>query len=285
MKIGKSVWAAGAAAISISLFSVGCDSGSSSVSNQPEKKPTTGFVRSSVLLGKVGVLSKAAAISMKKVLFTAISSANDTLRDSSTSLSGSEQITLQKLFSLKALRTWVVSAKSYDQKDSVIHSGSSNAFTVKPGDTADVSLNLTSRFTMYQASFTALPDSISATGTGTSKDKLNLNRLVLKVDGTIKYDSTLASGYFSANQVVNLYFDYVTPGSHTVTLEAYGVLHSFTGMLYTGNSTVNVAAGIDATQSVTLGWVGPSTGTGRLTVVLGRVGKVIVNGTLPGTVF
>lgn len=86
---------------------------------------------------------------------------------------------------------------------------------------------------------------------GTGKDKLNVNRVVLLVDGVIKADSVLASGFLSANQSVNVFWDYITPGNHTVTLEAYGTLHAFTG---------------------------------KLTVTLGKVGKVIVNGALPGIV-
>jgi hypothetical protein len=166
----------------------------------------------------------------------------------------------------------------------VIHSGSSASFFVKPADTADVTLNLASRFAMYEARFNSLPDSISSSVSGTGKDKLNLNRVVLLVDGVVKADSALASGYFSPNQNVNVFWDYITPGNHTVTLEAYGALHAFTGKLYSGSANFTVTAGADDTRSVTLNWVGPTTGTGKLTVTLGKVGKVIVNGALPGTV-
>jgi hypothetical protein len=137
---------------------------------------------------------------------------------------------------------------------------------------------------MYQANFNTLPDSIASSTSGTGKDKLNLNRMVLKVDGVIKGDSLLASTFFAGGANVSLYFDYITPGSHTVTLEAYGSLHTYSGMLYSGSSTFSVSAGNDDTRSVTLNWVGPTTGTGKLTVTLGKVGKVIVNGSVPGTV-
>lgn len=249
------------------------------------KRPASGMegaVRSTVVLGKVGVLSKTAAINLQKVRFTLVSSAGDTVRDSSA-VSGNAQVTLNRVFTLKPLRTWVLSAKSYDAKDSVVHSGSTASFQVNPGDTAEVSLPLTSRFTMYQASFLSLPDSIASSVAGTNKDKLNLNRVVLKVDGVVKADSVVA-GWFAANQAVNLYFDYITPGAHDVTLEAYGVLHDYTGVLYSGTASFNVSAGVDETRAVTLSWVGPTTGAGKLTVVLGRVGQVVVNGTLPGTV-
>ncbi|MDB5102997.1 MAG: hypothetical protein JWP91_686 [Fibrobacteres bacterium] len=251
----------------------------------PDDKEMNATVKSTVVLGKVGVLSKGSTINLTKLVLTAVSSATppDTVRDTST-VSGSAQVTVLRVLTLAPLRNWVVSAKSLDSKDSVIHSGSSSSFFVKPADTADVSLNLTSRFAMYEARFNSLPDSISSSVSGTGKDKLNLNRVVLKVDGVIKADSLLASGYFSANQSVNVFWDYITPGSHTVTLEAYGTLHTYSGKLYSGASTFTVTAGSDDTRSVNLDWVGPTTGTGKLTVTLGKVGKVVVNGALPGTV-
>jgi hypothetical protein len=245
-----------------------------------------GVVKSTVVLGKVGALGKSATINLQKLILTAVSTATpaDTLRDTST-VSGNAQVTVQKTLVLAPLRNWTVSAKTLDAKDSVIHQGASSSFYVKPADTVDVSLNLTSRFTMYQANFNALPDSIASTAANTGKAKLNLNRLVLKVDGVIKTDSLLASGYFTGGQSINVYFDYVTPGTHTVTLEAYGVLNDFSGLLYSGVSTVTVAAGIDDTRSVSLAWMGPTTGTGNLMVIIGKVGKVTLNGGLPGSVF
>jgi hypothetical protein len=242
-------------------------------------------VQSTVVLGKVGVLSKASTINLSKLILTAVSTATppDTVHDTSI-VSGNAQVVVTRNLTLVPLRNWVVSAKSLDAKDSVVHSGSSASFFVKPADTAAVTLNLTSRFAMYEARFNSLPDSISSSASNTGKDKLNVNRVVLLVDGVIKADSVLASGYFSANQSVNVFWDYITPGSHTVTLEAYGVLHTFSGKLYSGASTFTVTAGSDDTRSVTLNWVGPTTGTGKLTVTLGKVGKVIVNGALPGTV-
>jgi hypothetical protein len=243
-----------------------------------------GAVKATLLLGKVGVLSKSSAISLQKLILTAVSSATppDTVRDTAA-VSGNDAVTVLRTLTLKPLRNWTVSAVTKDAKDSVIHAGGTAAFFVKPADTAAVSLNLASRFAMYQANFNTLPDSIASTVPGTGKDKLNLNRVVLKVDGIVRGDST-ASGYFAAGANVSLYFDYVSPGSHTVTLEAYGALHSYSGILYSGSSTFSVLSGNDDTRAVTLDWVGPTTGTGKLTVTLGKVGKVIVNGTMPGSV-
>lgn len=244
-----------------------------------------GAVHATLLLGKVGALSKASTIDLRKLILEAVSSATpaDTVKDTAT-VSGNSAVTVLRTLTLKPLRNWTVSAKTLDAQDSVVHQGTTAPFFVKPADTSAVSLNLTSRFAMYQANFNTLPDSISSTASGTGKDKLNLNRMVLKVDGVVKSDSLLASGYFAGGANVSLYFDYITPGSHTVTLEAYGALHTYSGLLYSGSSTFSVSAGNDDTRSVTLNWVGPTTGTGKLTVTLGKVGKVIVNGSVSGAV-
>lgn len=244
-----------------------------------------GAVKATLLLGKVGALSKSSAIDLRKLILQAVSSAvpADTVRDTAL-VSGNDAVTVLRTLTLKPLRNWTVTAKTLDAKDSVIHSGSTSPFFVKPADTAAVSLNLASRYAMYQANFNTLPDSIASTASGTGKDKLNLNRMVLKVDGVIRADSALASGYFAGGANVSLYFDYITPGTHTVTLEAYGALHTYAGMLYTGSTSFTVSAGNDETRSVALNWAGPTTGTGKLTVTLGKVGKVVLNGSVPGAV-
>jgi hypothetical protein len=276
---------AAAAAAAISLSACGTSPQSVAVENPPAGGEQNATVKSTIVLGKVGVLSKASSISLQKLILTAVSSATpaDTVRDTAL-VSGNSQVTVLRVLTLAPLRNWTVSAKSLDAKDSVIHQGASASFFVKPADTAEVSLNLASRFSMYEARFNSLPDSISSSVSGTGKDKLNLNRVTLLVDGVVKADSVLASAFFSGNQNVTVFWDYITPGSHTLTLEAYGVLHNYTGKLYSGSSTFTSTAGTDDTRSVTLNWVGPTTGTGKLTVTLGKVGKVTINGALPGTV-
>ncbi len=268
-------------------FLAHCGKAPNSVADrQTDQAPENAVVKSSVVLGKVGALSKTSTINLAKLIVTAVSSATppDTVRDTSL-VSGNAQVSVVRALTLPPLRNWVITAKSLDSKDSVVHTGSSSPFFVKPADTAFVSLNLASRFAMYEAHFNTLPDSISSSVSGTGKDKLNLNRVVLLVDGVIKADSVLAAGsYFAANQTVNIYWDYITPGSHTVTLEAYGVLHTYAGKLYSGAATYSVSAGTDDTRSLSLAWVGPTTGTGKLTVTLGKVGKATVNGALPGSV-
>ncbi len=235
-----------------------------------------------VILGKVGALGKTNTINLAKLIVTGTSSATppDSFKDTTT-VSGNSQVTVTRNYTLKPLRSWTLSAKTVDAKDSIIHSGSTASFYVKPADTASISLNLASRFAMYQANFNSLPDSISA-ATGTGKAAIKIKRVVMKVDGAIRADSSAAT-QFAGGQSVSLFFDYVGIGSHGVVLEAYGDLGLYSGLLYTGTTTFSVSAGTDDTKAVTLGWAGPDTGTGKLSVVIGKVGKVTINGTLPGT--
>ena len=261
-----------------------CGSSPASDSGNGSDKQQLGVLKSSVVLGKVGALSKVAAINLSKLIITGISGSTppDTIRDTST-VSGNAQITVSKTFTLKPLRNWTLTAKTLDVKDSMIHTGSTAPFYVKPADTVEVSLNLTSRFAMYEARFNSLPDSVSSGTAGTGKDAVKIKRVVLKVDNVIRADSSVATSY-SGGQTVIIYFDYISPGVHNATLEAYGTLNTFNGLLYSGSTSIDVASGSDDTKSITLNWQGPNTGTGKITVTLGKVGKVTINGALPGTI-
>ena len=237
-----------------------------------------------VLLGKVGALAKTSTINLSKLIITGVSAGTppDTIKDT-IAVSGNTAVTVTKAYTLKPLRNWTLTAKTLDAKDSVVHTGSTASFYVKPADTAVVSLNLASRFAMYQANFNSLPDSVSSSSS-TGKDAVKIKRVLMKLDGAIKADSVSAT-QFAGGQTVAVFFDYVTIGSHAVVLEAYGDLNLTTNaLLYSGTTTFTVSAGTDDTKAVVLGWVGPTTGSGKLSVTLGKVGKVTINGTLPGTI-
>ena len=240
------------------------------------------------------VLAKTTTISLSKLIVVLTSSALDTIRDTITtstspalSATSTTAQTVAKNYTLKPLRTWKVVATTKDSKDSVIHRDSATTPTLNVADTANISLSLSSRFSMYEAQFLSIPDSISSSTSGTTKQVLHLNRLVLIVDGVTKVDSTVAPGpYFTALATAVLSYDYVTVGSHTIQLLAYGPMYSWNvaNPLYSGSVVINSTAGVDATQPLTLSWVGPTTGTGSLSATVGKVGKVTVTGTLPGTV-
>jgi hypothetical protein len=268
--------------LTMAMLLTGCGSSPSSGDEASNQQP--GRLVSTVVLGKVGALGKSGAINLSKLIITGISTTTppDTVRDTSA-VTGNSQVTVSRTFTLKPLRNWILTAKTLDIKDSLIHTGSTSAFFVKPADTVEVSLNLTSRFAMYEARFNSLPDSISSGVVGTGKDAVKIKRVVLKVDGAIRADSSVTTSY-AGGQTVVIYYDYISPGAHTALLEAYGTLNTFNGLLYSGTSSINVSAGADDTKSITLSWQGPTTGTSKINVTLGKVGKVTINGALPGSI-
>lgn len=251
----------------------------------------TAPVKATVALGKVGVLSKTSAITpitpitLRRLILTAVSSATpaDTVRDTST-VAGSGALTVQRVLKVKPRLAWTLRASTFDQRDSIIHRGESRPFAVEPADTAEVSLDLASRFATYQARFADLPDSVGAEGDG-GRIGIGCDRLVLRIDGAVMADTALAPGnFFRGGQSVHLDYDYVTPGAHSVTLEAYGRIgqsglsDAYRGLLFSGSADFNSAAGEDGSRPVILKWAGPDTGGSETTLILGRIGKVVLVG-------
>jgi photosystem II stability/assembly factor-like uncharacterized protein len=244
------------------------------------------YVNVSLRVDGVNSLTKTSTISLSKLIVAFTSSVNDTIRDTITSstspalsATSTSTQTIAKNYTLKALRTWKLVATVKDSRDSVIHRDSSTTSVLMEADTAHISLNLSSRFAMYQANF-IIPDSIASATGGSAKDALHINRLVLKIDGVTRKDSSKT--YFTGTS--SLAYDYVTNGSHIIQMLAYGHLHYWdtTQALYSGSDTLNVGAGHDSTTSFNMTWVGPTTGTGAITVTLGRAGKLNITGALPG---
>jgi len=237
------------------------------------------------------VLPKASAISLSRLIFVLNSSEKDTIRDTLTSsTTPSLNVTstvpqeLERLFILNPLRSWKVVATVKDAKDSVIHKDSATTEVLYAGDKVQVNLSLSSRYTEYVATLNS-PDSISSATPGTVKQVLHLNRLILSVDGVIKVDSfATPSPYFTPLGTVILPYDYLTAGSHTIKLSAYGPMGSWdvSNPLFSGATTINVGAGADSATPFILYWVGPTSGTGSISVTIGKIGKVIVNTTIPG---
>lgn len=231
-------------------------------------------------------LSKSNLISLNKLIIVMTSNATppDTVRD--TILAGSQgfsatattQQTVNKNYTLKGLRTWTVNATVKDTKDSVVHTGSTVATAYqKVADSLAVSLSLNSRFTMYEAKFNSLPDSITSS-TGPSKQKVNFKRLILFVDGVIRADSIHPTFFSAGNQ--SLFYDYVSAGSHAIRLVAMGTTGTtFNDTLYSGVTTIVSTAGVDSTVGLSLTWRGPNTGVEKLSVTIGKVGKTLVDGT------
>lgn len=261
-------------------------------------KTTLGPTGSIGALPKIGSLQKTSVISLSKLIIQITSSAADTVRDTilaggGLSATSSTAQTINKNYDLKSLRTWKLVAKTLDNNDSLIHKDSATTSQLNPADTAVITFSMNAKYSMYEAKFLTIPGLISSSAAGTGTDSLHLKRLVFKLDGSTVIDSTNPSGYFTPGSTITLPYDYVTASvagiNHTVQLLAYtgpGGLHFWDSSLplYNGSIVINTTSGVDLAQPVTLNWVGPTTGTGKLSITIGKVGKVTVNGTLPGTV-
>jgi hypothetical protein len=244
-----------------------------------------GSLSAKVILGKVDVygLAKVAAINVNRLVLEFSNNSTYTLKDTtSISIPQGTADTITKLFpSLPALRTYKVVAKTLDTRDSVIHKDSTT-FVILPSDTTYVTLNLLPLFTVYEANFLSMPDTVQS-GTG-EKSSIGVDSLVVYIDGSAVADSSVRPLFFTESSNVKVTFDYVRVGSHSIVLEAYGTINDYTGVLYRGSKTVLFDASVDNVETVTMSWVGPTTGTGSIEVRIGRVGKVTANGTLPGTI-
>jgi hypothetical protein len=296
MKVSNTKRLSGIAAIAAGLIVAGClnDGGASSTpAGSPSGKAVVGL---RVDVGSVNsVLAKGAVISLNKVVIVFTSSANDTVRDTLTtsttpalSATSTAQQTLEKFYNLKISRSWKAYVTVRDAKDSVTHRDSSiSTGVLLAADTAHITLNLTPKFVMYRARFLTIPDSVGSASPGTSKQKLRLNRLLFKIDGVTVRDSLSSPGYFTAGATHVLDYDYVAPGPHTILMQAFGPMGSWdsTQALYSGSKSVDVSAtGSDTTVTLTLNWVGPTTGGGTLSVTVGRIRTLTADGTLPGNV-
>ena len=263
-------------------------------------------------LSKSGLLKSAAAptqgIELAKLVVTLTSSigTDSVIRDtvlasdaagSSFTPDASEAQQVMKQYAIKPLRSWTVEVKTLDVNDTVVHIASANVNNVQVGDVRAVTLNLSSRFVVYVAKF-LLPDSIGSSDTNvTMQQKLNINRLVMVVDGDTVVDST-SSGYFAPAPSENfIVWPYVrSDTTHTVGLYVYtDSLGGWDPTLPVFGSEIEITS-IDSTYAPQLPWTGPGSpsdpnydpenpGLGgsqaALTIEIGPVDMVEINPVLP----
>jgi hypothetical protein len=297
LQVSKKILIKMSAALAAAFLFAGCfqENGITSIPTDPSPRIESASMQIRMRVGSVSALGKGQTLSLSKliVIMTSNASPADTIRDTIkagvsqgfVSTSTANQ-TIDSSYALKALRSWKIKVTVRDSRDSVIHSDSASTPVLRVRDTATVNLSLVSLFSMYDAKFLSLPDSITS-ATGNLKQVLRVDRLVLKVDGVTVRDSMATPGpYFAPSTLHTLSYDYVRlGGSRVIEMNAYGPMggSNTPTLLYSGTKTVTANPGIDSTVSVTLNWVGPTTGSGKITATLSRVGKVTITGKLPGT--
>jgi outer membrane protein assembly factor BamB len=231
----------------------------------------TGSAKINIFVGKIGSLAKTAKtadITLSRLIINLSAPDARALHDT-IPLRGNGATSVPLTYdNLASLKTWTLSAKTVDVRDSIIHSASTT-FLVEPKQTAIVSLSLNARFSMLTANFFPIRDSVT--------------RCQLSVDGAVKDDSLFVKQTLIGD-TVKLGFDYLSTGpQHLVRLNVFGTMWGFDTLLYTCDTIITAAAGINAAYSVTLKWVGPALpppGQATMRVVIGPVGTVVINGTL-----
>jgi hypothetical protein len=219
----------GALAIGSTVSGCMTDSGSSSANTADAQIVVQAGVRD---VNKVNGLTKTSVIKLKKMVITLTSSdtsdavkrdtilANDSVGSTFTTTATADQV-FAKSISVKPLRSWTVEVKTLDDNDSVIHSNSQLVSSLLVGETRAVTINLTSRFVMYEAKF-SLPDSLNFTLLSL-KQQLAITRVVMTVDGDTVVDSTRTPRFAIAPTVNSVRFDYISVNdTPDVKLEFYG---------------------------------------------------------------
>jgi hypothetical protein len=245
------------------LFAISCSS-----PTPPQNTDLQGSANITVHIGKVGALAKRADINFAKLCVTLSVSGETTIFDT-ISISGNTSTTVSKTYdNLASMKTWTLTAKSLDSKDSTIHAGSTT-FSVRPRQTTDVDLDLPSNCSMLKASFSPIRDSVT--------------RCELLIDGLVVDDSAFEK-QSAIGTTVQLAYDYLSVGSaRLIKMDVYGEMWGQSYLLYTADTIITPLTGIDDNFSLLLEWVGPSLPPqGRISVdlIIGKTGTVLINGLL-----
>lgn len=232
-----------------------------------------GAAEITVEVGRVGSVAKATATSaielQRLILIVSADGADPDTQE--FPVSGSEQNTVRATFDGLTCGTWSIQATTEDINGVIIHQGSTT-FRVVRGDTVAVRLAIAPRYSMLNATFSPITE--------------NVNRCALLVDGEIVSDSQFAPRTL-VGQSVKLSYDELLASpqgtSHTVRMDAYGMLWGEQYLLYTGTLDILVYSSRDASYSLDLVWVGPNeppTGAAVIHVYIGSIGTVTINGSL-----
>lgn len=301
MKFYKSFAIAGALAAAAGLSACLNDSGSSSPNNKEAHLVVMAGVND---VNKVKGLGKASVITLKKLVITLRSSdtadavrGDTVLADTGSmfhSTATSDQ-SFSRSYAIKPLRSWTIVVKTLDANDSVIHYDSAVASNLLVAETRPVTLNLSSRYVMYEAQFT-VPDSLRFQGAGIVQNLL-VKRVVMRVDGTIVKDTSTTPRFTpsTTNPAVTVIhsvkFDYIRSNqTPDVNIEFYGRVGSDTA----DSKLFEIAfpdvdpSGPNPTPKVPV-YVGPGStdrlATAGLVINIGKVGTVVfvtnIDGNLP----
>lgn len=247
-----------------------------------------------------GGLGKASVITLDRLIVT-LASVDTVIRDTVLAGTGtfvsdaSVDQSYSRAFAITPLRNWTVVAKTLDVNDSVVHYDSVAVPSLFIGETRNVTLELASRFVMYEAKF-AVPDSLRSSQSGMSQG-LDVRRFVMIVDGDTVADSTATPRFLptvpgTTPVVHTVRYDYINSGtSPDVLLQFFGRPAGFeTDTLLFQHIFVDVDPSNPNPDGVAPEYVGPgangiSGAVAGMVVNIGKVGTVVFETDISGEVF
>jgi hypothetical protein len=221
-----------------------------------------------VKLGGMGTLAKRADIELDTLMIRLSASGEEQVIDKIPIGGNCRQVVTRTFSNLASFKIWTATAVTKDTAGKAIHSGSID-FEVQPNGQTDVTLDLAARYTMLKAKIFPRRDGVES--------------CVLFVD-----ESLIADASFGLADTVKLSFDYLTAHPqgtlHTIRMEAQGGGQSGRNTLYRGDTVISVISGENASYHVTLRCLfpNPPPGAATMTVVLGAIGGVRVDGEMEG---
>lgn len=286
-----------AAAAALAFAFVGClnDSGPS--------KPADAqlFIQAGVKdVNQTKGLAKTAKIELRKLVITLTSSdtgdavrrdtilANDSVGSSFTTDATDDQ-TVTRNYRVTPLRSWTITVKTLDAKDSVIHTSTTTASNLLVGETRAVTLNLSSRFVMYEAKF-KLPDSLTFTQLDSLKQVLSVRRMVMIVDGDTVIDSSRTTRFSPDPTIHSIFFDYIDVNdTPDVKIEFFGSVGGDTTSTKLFEYLFEDVDPNDETPTVAEAeYTGPGASqlgsNAALTINIGKVGTVVFQPQIPTNV-
>lgn len=289
----------GAVAVAALTLSACMSSGSNPASSEEGYATVTVTAKTKGVsaLSKPG-LGKASAITLDRLVITAISDAASPLADDTVIVTlnigdsglvastASNQTLTGVPLTLKALRSWTITVLTFDAADDTIQaSAEENLGQVYAGEKKPLTIQVDPLYSSYKAKFN-LPATISS-GTGNFTQTLTVSKIEMF---TIKgIDTTSVVSKNSPSLVDSLEYDKLklSEGITHLLLRVYGTLPEASApwltdtVLYSG---VALLSGLDADAPtpVSLAWKGPTVGEADLKIELGKVGLyVITAGTEP----
>lgn len=262
------------AVVSCAVLFVSCSEKSSPV--LPQNAKETGTLDLKINLDKAGALKKTTVIDFSKLVMSLSAPDLAIIYDTITLAGGYYQREINKIYPQIASRikdqvvVWHLAVESRDRNNRIIHSADTS-FSIQPLDTLELSMLLAAQYSMLNANFFPIRDSIT--------------ECRVFVDNEIVGSSSFTKQSRIGDTIVITY-DYLkaspTGISHTIRFDVLGDLWGIDTLLYTGDTMMTIRSGENSTTPIRLKYVGPDTlhGAASMTVTLGTPGIVTINGIL-----